>query len=134
MHDRYPQSPAYRELQPLRIPSGWLIGWNGLYAASSAQAEGYDGDPIFNATHQGRRFNIDVARSCQSPGKEGFRLTVTYQPWPRDDRGRRDRTAPFAFGQGAEIVHEFMSQSADALVAELEQWIARCSMWEREPN
>jgi hypothetical protein len=134
MHDDYPKSPAYLDLQPLRVPAGWSIGWNTLYTSSRADNGDVGGSSIFNATNSGRRFNIDVAFEPEfDPGGE-FRLVVIYQPWPRTERGRRKHDIPVRFDGDAETVHEFATRSYPELVSHLEQWIARCSVWAREPN
>src|SRR5690606_15174463 len=39
---------------------------------------------------------------------------------------------PLRFGLEAETVHIFETRSYEALVAELERWIARCTVWTRE--
>jgi hypothetical protein len=134
MHDHYPRSPAYLGLQPLRLPAGWTIGWNTLYASSRAEKGDFGGSSLFNATHSARRFNIDVAFAPEFDPAGEFRLAVMYQPWPRTPRGRRARDVPFRFDADAETVHSFATQSWPELIAELEEWIARCSVWAREGN
>lgn len=134
MHDHYPGSAAYLELQPLRIPSGWTIGWNSLYASSRAEKGEFGGSSIFNATNAGSRFNIDVAFEPEFDPEGEFRLVVLYQPWPRTPSGRRKRNLPFRFDGDAETVHSFATRSFERLIAELEHWIARCSAWVREEN
>lgn len=134
MEDSYPRSPAFLGLQPLRIPSGWMIGWNTLYTHSQADKGDFGGSSLFNATNTGRRFNIDVAFEPEfDPGGE-FRLVVLYQPWPRTGRGRRVQDVPLAFDARAETLHRFETRLYAQLVAELEAWIARCSVWVREHN
>jgi hypothetical protein len=134
LHDRYPHSAAYLEIQPLRIPSGWEICWNALYQDMDADLGGVGGSSVYNATNAGRRFNIDIAFRPEFDPEGSFHLTVIYQPWPRSERGRRLKNVPFAFGIDAETVHEFETRSYPALVAELEHWIARCTVWAREGN
>ena len=51
--DRYPDSPAYQGLQPLRIPTGWRIGWNKLYVAMADDRTGICGYSQFNAADDG---------------------------------------------------------------------------------
>jgi hypothetical protein len=131
-HENFPNSPAYRELQPLRIPSGWQIGWHQLHVTMDGDLTGIGGSSVFSATNEGRRFNIDIAFQPEFDPEGAFHLTVIYQPWPRTDRGRRRQDLPFAFGADAQTVHEFETQSYPALVAELEHWIARCTVWQIE--
>jgi hypothetical protein len=109
-----------------------MIGWNTLYATSSAEKGDFGGSSIFNATNAGRRFNIDVAFEPEFDPEGEFHLVVIYQPWPRTDRGRRRSDVPFTIGADAETVHSFATSSWPDLIAELEQWIARCSVWARE--
>lgn len=134
LHELFPNSPAYRELQPLRIPAGWLIGWNQLDIGMDADLADVGGSSVFNATNEGRRFNIDIEFRPEFDPEGAFHLTVIYQPWPRTGRGRRREDVPFAFDGDAETVHQFETRSYPDLVAELEHWIARCSLWQREGN
>lgn len=134
MHDGFPGSPAYLELQPLRIPSGWTIGWNTLYASSSVEKGDFGGSSVFNATNPGRRFNIDVAFEPEFDPAGEFHLRVLYQPWRRTERGRRKGEAEFRIDSDAETIHSFATSSYSTLVAELERWIARCSVWAREEH
>lgn len=130
--DRFPGSRAYLELQPLRIPSGWTIAWNELHVGLTEGLGGVGGSSLFNAMNVGRRFNIDIAIRPKFDPDGAFHLTVTYQPWPRTERGRRRKDAPFAFDADAEVVHAWETRSYPALVGELEHWIARCTVWTRE--
>lgn len=132
--DLYPKSKAYLELQPLRIPTGWTIGWNQLDVSMRTDRGGIGGSSVFTATHVGTRFNIDIEFRPEFDPEGAFQLTVTYQPWPRTERGRRRQDVPFAFGVDRQIVHEFETRSYADLVAELEHWIARCTVWTREGN
>ena len=131
-HNTYPDSRAYRELQPLRLPSGWAVGWNELYVGMDADPGEIGGSSVFNATHEGRRFNLDIELRPGFDQAGGFHLTVLYQPWPRTERGRRRQDLPFALGADAQVVHAFETRSCAELVAELELWIARCTVWTRE--
>lgn len=130
--DAYPDSPAYRELQPLRIPSGWMVSWNTLHVLMDTDLTGPGGSSLFNATNEGRRFNIEVEFRPEFDPNGSFHLVVIYQPWPRSERGRRRNDVAFAFGADAQTVHEFETRSYAALITELEHWIARCTVWQRE--
>ena len=130
--DVYSQSKAYLELPPLRIPAGWTIGWNTLDAGMAVSLDGIGGSSVFSATHVERRFNIDIAFRPEFDPDGAFHLEVTYQPWPRSGQGRRRKDVPLAFGIDAQMVHEFETRSWPALIAELEHWIARCTVWTRE--
>jgi hypothetical protein len=130
--DVYPHSRAYLALPPLRIPAGWTIGWNTLDAGMAESLDDIGGSSVFNATHVERRFNIDIDFRPEFDPDGAFHLAVTYQPWPRSGRGRRRKDVPFAFDIDAEIVHEFETRTWPALIAELELWIARCTVWTRE--
>lgn len=132
MEDLYPASPAYLSLQPLRIPAGWVIGWNTLSTDLADPGAAPGGSSLFNATNAGRRFNIDVEYRPEFDPAGAFHLTVLYQPWLRTERGRRLTSAPFALTGEAETVHGFETRAYPALVQALEHWIARCSVWERE--
>lgn len=132
LQDHYPGSPAHLELQPLRIPAGWTIGWMTLRTGMATDLDGIGGSSVFNATNPGRRFNIDIEFRPEFDPEGAFHLTVLYQPWPRSERGRRLKHEPFALTADAETVHTFETRSYPALIAELEHWIARCTVWERE--
>ncbi|MBX9460154.1 MAG: hypothetical protein KL785_02485 [Brevundimonas sp.] len=77
----------YRELQPLRLPSGWRVGLNELYVGMDADLGEVGGSSVFNATNEGRRFNIDIEFRPEFDPEGAFHLTVLYQPWPRTERG-----------------------------------------------
>ncbi len=131
--DAYPASTAFRESPALRIPSGWSIGWNSLRSSMESDRSGIGGSTLYNATNTGARFNIDVTFEPEFDPQGAFSLRVAYAPWPRSDRGRRIRDQPLSFAD-ALIVHAFETRSYIELVAELEHWIARCSVWIREGN
>lgn len=122
------------DLQPLRIPAGWTIGWNTLYATARAENGDFGGSTLFSATNEGRRFWIDVEFRPEFDPGGAFHLAVMYQPWPRTGRGRRRHGVPFRFDADAEIVHRFETRSYRELVDQLEAWINRCSGWVREPH
>lgn len=132
MHELFPNSRAYRGLQPLRIPAGWTIGWNQLDIGMEDDRDGIGGSSVFNATNPGRRFNLDIEFRPEFDPEGAFHLIVTYQPWPRSERGRRKKEEPFRLGADAQVIHEFETRSYPALIAELEHWIARCTVWVRE--
>jgi hypothetical protein len=132
--DLFPYSKAFLELQPLRIPAGWHVGWNALHIGLSDDLGSIGGSSVFNATNGGRRFNIDIEFRPEFDPNGTFHLTVMYQPRPRSEGGRRQKNVPFALGIDAQVVHQFETRSYPALVAELEHWIARCTTWEREGN
>jgi hypothetical protein len=127
--DLYPHSDAYLELPPLRIPAGWTIGWNTLRTGMAESRDGIGGASLFTATHRERRFNIDITFRPEFDPDGAFHLEVTYQPWARSEQGRRRKDVPFAFDIDAQIVHAFGTRSWPALIAALEHWIARCTVW-----
>lgn len=94
--DLYPRSKAYLELPPLRIPTGWTIGWNALDIGMAASLDGIGGSSVFTATHVQRRFNIDIEFRPEFDPEGAFHLEVKYQPWLRSERGRRRKDVPFA--------------------------------------
>jgi hypothetical protein len=130
--DHFPRSPAFLNLQPLRIPGGWRIDHNGLHNDLRAEDGDFGGSSIFGAQNEGRRFSIDVTFTPEFDPEGEFQLTVLYQPWPRTEAGRRRTNLPFAIDINAETVHASATRSFEELVAELEHWIARCSVWTRE--
>jgi hypothetical protein len=132
MEADFAKSPAFLELQPLRIPAGWAVAWNSLYASSKAESGDFGGSSLFYAVNEGRRFSIDVGFEPEFDPEGHFHLTVTYQPWPRNERGRRMSDEPFRLDAKAEVVHSAETQSYADLVALLETWIARCTVWVRE--
>jgi hypothetical protein len=132
----FAHSRAYQELQPLRVPGGWAVELNELsvWMEAGAPAGKVGGSTLFLATNTVRRFNIDVAFVPEFDPQGLFRLVVRYQPWPRTERGRRRKDLPFAFDENLRTVHEFETKSCTALVAELERWIARCTVSVPEGN
>ncbi|MBO9502834.1 hypothetical protein [Brevundimonas sp. A19_0] len=122
--DAYPGSKAFLELPALRVPAGWRIALNDL----SDQLDPGLCDPdsvLFSATNAATRFEIEVTG--------GFHLRVSYAPWPRTERGRRIADQPLTFLDG-EVVHALATEDYAALIADLQYWIARCSVWVREGN
>ena len=134
MHKNHATSPAYLGLQPLRIPAGWRIDWNTLDASKRVEDGAFGGSSLFNATNEGRRFQIDVAFRPEHDPAGKFHLNVIYQPWPRTERGRRRTDVPLRFDADAEDVHSVETASYAELVEQLESWIAQCSVWAREGN
>lgn len=128
IEDSFPGSRAFLEMPALRIPSGWRIGWNALTSEMSGDLAGIGGSTLYNATNEGRRFNIDVAFRPEFDPEGAFVLTVVYYPWPRSERGRRIKDQPLLALDG-QVVHSFETRSYERLIAELESWIARCSVW-----
>jgi hypothetical protein len=121
------------ELERLRVPSGWLIGMNRLYVGLDGGSDGL-GPLLFCARHEGRRFGLNVDWLPEFDADGSFHLTVTYQPWPRDERGRRRKNVPFAFDGDERTVHAFETQSYPELLKELERCLDRCRMWMIEGN
>lgn len=134
MHDN-PLKPAYYlALHPLRIPAGWQIAWNTLYSTSLATRGEFGGSSLFNATNQGRRFNLDVEFRPEFDPEGRFYLVVLYEPWPRTDKGRRRSDLPFGLSADAETVHSSDTDSFPELIDRLEAWIAHCTTWVKEGN
>ena len=133
MTSEFEKTAAYQSLPALRIPAGWAIGWNTLNTIDRAEEGHFGGSSVFNATNEGRRFNIDVAFTPEFDPDGAFVLTVINQPWPRTPLGRR-RDAPLRFDADAETVHTSASKTFPDIVAEIETWIARCTVWAREQN
>jgi len=132
--DAYPRSPAFLGLPRLRVPAGWTIGWNTLDESMATDLSRIGGSSLFNATHPGRRFNIDVEFRPEFDPDGAFHLIVAYQPWPRTERGRRRGDNPFAFDGDAQELHRSETRSYVELLDRLEHWIARCSVWTVEGN
>ena len=133
-HASYDQSPDYRELEPLRIPAGWTVGWNTLHRDKRIEDGDFGGSSVFHASNRGRRFFIDVVFRPEFDPQGHFYLTVEYQPWPRDARGRRNKNAPFAYTVDARLMHSEEIESYAELIENLETWIARCTVWTVEGN
>ena len=132
--DATPRSRAHVRLEPLRIPSGWMIGINSLDDDLHSETGGICGTVLFLAWNEGRRFKIEIGCEPELDPNGSFLMTVVYQPWPRTDRGRRRKDLPFEFDENVQTVHTFETRSYRGLLTELEQWIERCTMWTREGN
>jgi hypothetical protein len=120
-------------LQPLRIPVGWRIDWNTLYAedpTEPANAAGYycSTANLFLATHAQRQQAIDVEwRVITDPLTDGcyvMRVLRMVQSQPDADP-RRSRPIDGLEVEWADPVHKFETVSRLALVAELEAWLAK---------
>lgn len=121
------------KLQPLRIPAGWFINWNTLEEGAPHDTDGiaYGGSSVFMATHEARRFLIDVEWRPEFDPEGSFRMSVQYAPWERTERGRRRADIPLHF-RDAQLVHEFETRSQDEQARELDHWLQRCASWVRE--
>lgn len=128
------KSPDYRELAPLRIPAGWTIGWNTLHRDKRAENGDFGGSSVFLASNHNQRFFIDVEFRPEHDPEGSFHLHVEYEPWPRDERGRRRIGLPVQQSAATRRMHSFETRSFDELVEHLETWIARCSIWTVEGN
>lgn len=134
MSSEFHKSISFLGLQPLRIPAGWKVEWNTLYATSSVERGEFGGSSVFLAMNEGRRFCITVEFRPEFDPNGHFSLLVEYQPWPRTENGRRKVDNPFKFDSSAEIVHSSETKSYSELVEHLEEWIGRCSIWAKELN
>ena len=130
LHERFYASAAYQTMQPLRIPSGWRIAWNAL--SPELESDQSEHSTIWDAVNEAHRFNVNV-HSTVEQGRRVFHLEVLYQPWRRDQGGRRKSEA-LVFDGNAESVHRGQTEDYAHLIRELEEWIARCSAWQREQN
>ncbi|MBU1254917.1 MAG: hypothetical protein KKE69_11090 [Alphaproteobacteria bacterium] len=110
-----------------------MIGINGLYEGMGAPDLPV-ASVLFAAWNEGRRFRIDVEWRPELDPAERFVLTVFYQPWPRNERGRRRKDIPFAFDMNEEVVGTLKTDSYSELLLQLEDWLDRCSVWCREGN
>ena len=128
----YSKSADFREMQPLRIPAGWSVGWNNLSTTSKVEDGDFGGSSIFHATNSGRRFMIDVEFRPEFDPSGQFYMTVSYQPWPRTEAGRRRHDEPVKFDANAEVVHAAETPVYSDLISQLETWIGRCTTWVRE--
>lgn len=110
-----------------------MIGINGLYEGMGAPDLPV-ASVLFAAWNEGRRFRLDVEWRPELDPAERFVLTVFYQPWPRNERGRRRKDIPFAFDMNEEVVGTLKTGSYSEVLLQLEDWLDRCSVWCREGN
>jgi hypothetical protein len=119
----------------LRVPTGWRIDWNTLFELDPTEENvrrGYfGGSSLFSATHENRRFWIDVGWRPEGDPAGCYRMRIEYAPWERTERGHRRKNVELHF-RNAEVVHEFQTLSRGELVRELENWLLRCAEWVRE--
>lgn len=128
----FAQSQAFRSIVPLRIPGGWRIAINDLRRGWPDEDDLDLGSTIFHAVNEERRFSVDVEYRRES-SVTGFVLTIEYEPWGRDARGRRLRTGtPFRFTAAAETIETMNTPDFETMLGMLEYWIARCTLWTRE--
>lgn len=125
---------ALEELQPLRIPAGWRIDINKLIEADPGRGNigHFGGTTMFSAINEARRFWIDIEWRPEFDVDGEFRMTIEYAPYVRNERGRRRNDVPLHFGADAERVHYFATRSRAALVAELQAWMFKCTLWMKE--
>jgi hypothetical protein len=119
----------------LRVPAGWRIDWNTLFELDPTEENvrrGYfGGSSLFSATHEHRRFWIDVEWRPEDDPAGCYRMRIEYAPWERTERIRRRKDIELHF-RDAEVVHQFQTPSRAELVQELETWLLRCAEWVRE--
>lgn len=108
-----------------------MIGINGLYERVDSPDLPVR-SVVFAAWNEGRRFRIEAEWRPEHEAGKCYDLTVFYQPWPRDARGRRRKNLPFEFGMDEEIVGTLQTQSYKELLFQVEDWLARCTTWSRE--
>ena len=88
----YSKSADFRELQPLRIPAGWSVGWNTLSTTSKVEDGDFGGSSIFHATNSGRRFMIDVEFRPEFDPSGQFYMTVSYISLGREPKRAGEST------------------------------------------
>jgi hypothetical protein len=108
-----------------------MIGINSLYVGLD-DPDMVLGSSVFLAWNKGRRFKIEIDWLPERDPNGRFVLTVGYQPWPRNERGRRRQDVPFEFGEDEEVVGVVETRSYTELLSELERWMDRCTTWCRE--
>jgi hypothetical protein len=118
--------------QPLRIPAGWLVVWNVLFAVDPTEENVrlgfFGGSSLFAAVHEGLRLNLDLEWRPEDDPAGEYQLTVEYAPWLRTARGRRRKGVPLDFS-GARVVHEFHTRDRTELVWALEAALVTRSEW-----
>lgn len=73
--DAYPNSPHFRGLQPLKIPSGWMVEWNELDTTAMVEEGHFGGSSSFRARHKPRAAQILSRQMLFRPGiRQGRRL------------------------------------------------------------
>lgn len=113
---------AFLNMPPLRIPTGWRVGWNVLCSEMADDLAGIGGSTLYNATNDSRRFNTDVAFRAEFDPEGHFKR-------PRSERGRHIKVQPLSLLDG-QVVHSSEAKAYSRLMQELEHWIAYCSVWE----
>ena len=127
-----PDNQCEVRVQPLRIPSGWCIGWNTLFeldpTKANIQAGYFGGSTKFYAVNETLRLRVDVAWIPEDDPYGNYYLCVEYAQWERNDKGRRIKNREVNFSN-SRIVHEFETRDRHELVSELEDALVAKSEW-----
>lgn len=99
-------------LQPLRIPAGWLVTWNSFHEEDPAEANliAFEGGSLFAADHRGAEVAIDMEWSPKN--LEHGRFVVSYVKYARYDKR-----------EGGVLLGTFATRDRMEMVAELERFM-----------
>lgn len=121
MHELKPHH-YLQQLQPLRIPAGWTIGWNTFHAIP-IPADGFSGSSLLYLLRHDRRLVIDVEWRPEFDPNGHYNYYVQRQPLRTDEPADNDD----------EILASAQSRSREDVVAWLDTWLAR-SLVEAPPS
>src|SRR5688572_25204926 len=111
MHELKPYH-YLQQLQPLRVPAGWQMGWN-TFQAIEVPADGFAGSSLLYLLRHDRRLVIDVE------WRPEFDPNGHYNYYVQRQSLRTDETFD------DEILDSGESRSRDDVVAWVNTWLAR---------
>jgi len=101
-----------QQLQPLRIPAGWTIGWN-TFQAIEIPPDGFAGSSLLYLLRHDRRLVIDVEWRPEFDPNGHYHAYVQRNPLPTDESPNDD------------TLDSSESRSRETIVAWLETWLTR---------
>ncbi len=104
-----------QQLQPLRIPAGWTIGWN-TFQAIEIPPDGFSGSSLLYLLRHDRRLVIDVEWRPEFDPNGHYHYYVERQPL---------HTEPISNDNDSELIDSAQSRSRDVVVTWLNTWLAR---------
>lgn len=99
-------------LQPLRVPAGWIIGWNTFWGME-IPADGFSGSSLLYCLRHDRRLVIDVEWRPEFDPNGHYGFQVQRQPASREEPGE------------VEVLEQRESRSREEVAAWVEHWLDR---------
>lgn len=104
-------TPTQYTLQPLRVPAGWIIGWNTFWDMP-IPADGFGGSSLLYCLRQDRRLAVDVEWRPEFDPAGSYGFQVQRQPANREESGE------------VEVLDQRESRSREEVASWVAHWLA----------